>query len=109
MPYKNPEDRRRYERARRAEIRRLIEKTKSQPCLDCGIQYPPYVMQLDHVRGDKKFQLSAAVRITFDLGKIQEEINKCEVVCANCHAERTHQRMEVIRLDKELVLKTSSR
>jgi hypothetical protein len=66
----------------------IIRKAKAKPCADCGIQYPYYVMQFDHVRGEKSFQIgmsTAAKRLEL----ILEEIEKCEVVCANCHAART--------------------
>jgi len=70
--------------------RQLIQASKNVPCTDCGIKYPPYVMDFDHLH-DKVFTLgtnsgSKGVKATL------EEIGKCEVVCANCHRERTHQR-----------------
>lgn len=43
---------------RRAAIRNLIIKAKDNPCFDCGLRYPYFVMDLDHVRGDKEFCLS---------------------------------------------------
>jgi hypothetical protein len=63
-------------------------------CTDCLTRYPHYVMHFDHLR-DKKFNLSAyrAVRgITLEM--LQEEVAKCEVVCANCHAVRTWKRLQ---------------
>lgn len=73
-----------------ARIQKTIREAKSKPCTDCGVQYPTWVMQFDHVpeRGRKLFGLSNARCIE----KVPEEIAKCDVVCANCHAERTHQR-----------------
>lgn len=65
---------------------------KRRPCDDCGVQHPPYVMQFDHRDGEtKKFNLSAAGRRS--KAQILEEIAKCDVVCANCHAVRTFERM----------------
>lgn len=69
-----------------------IDAAKSVPCADCGNTYPPYVMQFDHVRGAKLFNLADAVNRGRSLASIQEEIDKCEVVCANCHATRTYNR-----------------
>lgn len=37
----------------RDEYRVIIDRYKNQPCVDCGDRHPPYVMDLDHVRGDK--------------------------------------------------------
>ena len=75
--------------ARRIEdCRRILRRVKSAPCLDCGRSYPPHVMDLDHVRGVKVADVSALVA----KGKrsaVLIELEKCEVVCANCHRERT--------------------
>src|SRR5512137_695387 len=60
---------------------------KRQPCADCKIQYEPWIMQFDHLR-DKKFTIASMFqRVTVEM---LEEVKKCEVVCANCHADRTH-------------------
>jgi hypothetical protein len=39
--------------ARRKAARKYIGEIKQQPCEDCGLSFPWYVMDLDHVRGDK--------------------------------------------------------
>jgi hypothetical protein len=70
------------------------------PCADCRITYPYWVMQLDHVpeRGAKSFTVSLTYtsgrdrRVLCTREQLLEEIAKCDVVCANCHAERTHSR-----------------
>jgi len=60
-----------------------------KPCFDCGIQYSPWVMQFDHINPfQKKFTI--ADMINGSLEDLKKEISKCQVVCANCHAERTH-------------------
>lgn len=72
--------------------RELIRGMKSRPCADCGIQYPYYVMDFDHREGEtKEYELSRTERMT--IRAIMREIEKCDVVCANCHRERTHQRI----------------
>jgi hypothetical protein len=78
-------------KTQRAEMTALVNAAKDVPCTDCGIKYPPYVMQFDHVRGDKKFNLAEAKAIG-SKRRVLAEIAKCEVVCANCHTERTHSR-----------------
>lgn len=81
------------EKARRLKIREVLQAIKAVPCADCGIKYPYYVMQFDHLR-EKDFVIATASRMVYSLDRILEETEKCEVVCANCHAERTHQRRE---------------
>ena len=81
----------RHRLATRAKIKEAIREAKNKPCTDCGVLYPFYVMQFDHL-GDKNFSLGAFSTHTISLKRVQEEIEKCEVVCANCHAVRTWQR-----------------
>ena len=76
-----------------AKIGSLLVKLKAAPCLDCEKTYPYYVMDFDHVpeRGEKKFELSTyASKRTYE--EIVAEVAKCDVVCSNCHRERSHQR-----------------
>jgi hypothetical protein len=64
---------------------------ESNPCLDCGQFYPYYVMHFDHIY-DKNGSVSDLSRASSSLERIQKEIDNCELVCANCHAERTYSR-----------------
>jgi hypothetical protein len=86
------------------QIDRLIVSRKSVPCADCGAQYPPYVMDFDHLEalGGKEFNIAAMRRRRMAISKIIEEMNKCEVVCSNCHRERTHRRNPSTRYQKIL-------
>ena len=64
---------------------------ESNPCMDCGQFYPYYVMHFDHIY-DKNGSVSDLSRASSSLERIQKEIDNCELVCANCHAERTYSR-----------------
>lgn len=65
----------------------LIVQAKSRPCKDCGGLFPPCVMDFDHVRGKKLFDVGNGR--SRSEAAIAEEIAKCEVICANCHRLRT--------------------
>lgn len=91
MPYKDPEKQKAYIRNHYKRRRQFVIDAKSKPCADCGVQYPYYVMEFDHVRGDKVGNVNN-LRWSKGIAKIAEEIAKCEVVCANCHRQRTHDR-----------------
>ena len=81
--------------SKRSAISKHIQEAKqSQVCADCGEDYPYWMMQFDHLR-DKKFNISQYRQKTSDLEVIQQEIDKCEVVCANCHANRSFLRQLV--------------
>lgn len=49
-------------------------------------------MEFDHVRGVKVAIVSRMAANGVGLGKLQAEIDKCEVRCANCHRRVTVQR-----------------
>lgn len=110
MPIKDPDKRREYQReyqrkhyskksqyykdkakAKQQLLGEIIREAKNVPCTDCGVKYPYYVMQFDHVRGVKLMHVSLLAK-RGSLQKVHDELAKCEVVCANCHAERTAQR-----------------
>lgn len=79
--------------ARQKTISDFIDSRKVDPCLDCGKSYPPYVMDFDHRPGEVKlFAIAKARNVGYSLEKVQAEIDKCDLVCANCHRERTFQR-----------------
>jgi hypothetical protein len=95
VPYKDPIKQAAFQRKRhkkrRDRLREIKCEAKDRPCMDCGVQYPCYVMQFDHLR-DKSFGLAGASIISVSDEELLAEIEKCDVVCANCHAERTYQR-----------------
>lgn len=71
--------------------RDYVDSFKDKPCADCGVQYPPYVMDFDHRDPtEKKFAVSKMVLRRCKLQDIASEIAKCDLVCANCHRERHH-------------------
>lgn len=78
-----------YKKAGYQKIREMIDSYKrDKPCTDCGQVFPPCVMDFDHVRGTKKFNVGLAKNLT----QLAQEIEKCELVCANCHRIRTFTR-----------------
>jgi hypothetical protein len=62
-----------------------------QGCADCGYDKSAYALQFDHISGVKKSSVSDLIRRDYSWKTILEEIEKCEVVCGNCHAIRTHE------------------
>jgi hypothetical protein len=75
-------------------MRFLIEFFREHPCTDCG-ESDPIVLEFDHL-GDKVFNVSAGLR-THKWDTVLREIDKCEVVCANCHRRRTARRGGSVR------------
>lgn len=78
----------RYEKKYREEKKKFIRSHKNRPCTDCNIKYPYYTMELDHISGKKDPTFASMDSWGWD--RIYKELEKVEVVCANCHRERTH-------------------
>lgn len=70
----------------------LKEIKESNPCTDCGEYYPFYVMHFDHLPGTLKRSNISSMQ-SWSKKSLAEEIEKCELVCANCHASRTYNRL----------------
>jgi hypothetical protein len=71
--------------------RYLKEVKEKNPCMDCKVWYPYYMMDFDHVRGTKQANVAELIN-TLSKKRLDEEIAKCEVVCSNCHRARTYER-----------------
>lgn len=83
------------ERVRRKVVRRsaILAAKKDVPCMDCGGRFPTCVMQFDHrdpSTKTKRFRSPGAMAARTSLEEFEAEIAKCDIVCANCHAIRTH-------------------
>jgi len=78
----------RYERQRRIERRQFVkEYLAAHPCV-CG-ESDPNVLDFHHVRGEKKLALGRMITAGYGEATIKKEIEKCEVLCANCHRKET--------------------
>lgn len=77
-------------KVRIARIKAHIASRKNVPCADCSLSFPPECMDFDHVRGEKKFNLGDVRGMS--KAALEAEIEKCDVVCANCHRIRTRLR-----------------
>jgi hypothetical protein len=83
-----------YARGRKREMQwRILDYLREHPCVDCG-ESDPVVLEFDHLR-DKIRNVSAMMRQRWS--SIVAEIEKCEVVCANCHRRRTAARSNSFR------------
>lgn len=60
-------------------------------CIDCGFNRHPAALDFDHLPGSSKVN-NISNMLTCSWESIIKEIDKCEVVCANCHRIRTVER-----------------
>ena len=65
---------------------------KKSKCMDCD-EKDFRVLQFDHLPKYKKdLEVSTMAFSGYSLKSIQKEIDKCQIVCANCHSIRTYNR-----------------
>ena len=74
----------------REEMKEWVAEVKDVPCMDCGVKYPSYVMDFDHRDPSEKVEEVGKAISRGSWRKLKEEVAKCDVVCANCHRERTY-------------------
>jgi hypothetical protein len=79
-------------KVRQAATLEFLRDVRRRPCQDCGGTFPPWVMDFDHRDPhEKKFSLGAGKVLLKPRAALLEEIAKCDIVCANCHAVRTYE------------------
>lgn len=72
---------------------KLAEYKECRPCTDCGNYYLACVMDFDHLDPKQKILgVSTAASRGWGWVRLLTEIDKCELVCANCHRVRTHKK-----------------
>ena len=69
-------------------MREFLWQQKQVPCFDCGL-VEPAIMEFDHARGVKTIGI---MELKVGWTKLLAELEKCDVVCPNCHARRTNAR-----------------
>src|SRR3989344_3046891 len=115
MPHKNPAERRKYHAQYMRKVwypknkkkhlkyiqklknlvRAYIENYKKQrKCADCGFlgKHYPQVLDFDHL-SHKVFAIGSWRKNVLSVARVEKEIKKCELVCANCHRIRTVKRL----------------
>ncbi len=73
--------------------RDFLLELRDKPCLDCGGRFPPFAMQFDH-RDPGSKQFNVASSWCRSRASVLKEAAKCDIVCHNCHRDRTFQRRQ---------------
>ena len=105
MPYKDKEKQREYQKLWTRKLPKITKENNSQRvnerrnakrgiirehkrltgCFMCGINNP-VVLEYHHKDPKlKEYNINYFVAGNWSMKKIQSEVDKCEVVCANCH------------------------
>lgn len=102
MPYKDPEKKKQYRkewgkkndytkmRERKSRQFKIINKIKLETgCEHCGFKEHPAALEFHHkIPEEKEFSISAGMG--WKLERILKEIEKCIILCSNCHAIEEH-------------------
>jgi len=54
-------------------------------------------MDFDHINATTKTGIVSYLTKSGRIGALKKEIQKCELVCANCHRQRTHDRFKELK------------
>ena len=65
----------------------VLDYLMTHPCESCG-ESDPRVLEFHHT-GEKEKEISVMVGGGYPISKILEEINRCQVLCSNCHRKLT--------------------
>jgi len=112
MPYKDKEENRKYQRewARRnsktrkenqisyARRKQIVDEAKSHPCIICNKEFPHVVMDLIHVDPTPKKHSVSKLLQSASYKTLQEEIDKCAAICANCNRLLEHGMVDLPQL-----------
>jgi len=71
-------------------LREWMVELKSKPCYDCHQSFQVCCMDFAHRDpSSKKYNIGSMFAHHYGRALIQKELDKCDLVCANCHRIRT--------------------
>ena len=72
-----------------AESRRkwLVDYKKNLKCIRCNENHPATLTFHHRNATEKSFEIGNAIALGVSLKRLVAEIEKCDVLCANCHAK----------------------
>jgi len=77
-------------RCRRRKQSMVAEIKESEGCNNCGIDISPVALDLHHTDKDDKFMdVSTMITQGYSYDRIRKEVEKCDILCANCHRIET--------------------
>jgi hypothetical protein len=77
-----------YSSDRRRKIKKEAIEYLGGQCIDCGIIDVPHIYDFHHLDIDKKdFSIGKQAK---SFNSIKPELDKCVLLCANCHRKRHH-------------------
>jgi exopolysaccharide biosynthesis predicted pyruvyltransferase EpsI len=85
-----------YKKIVRNEIHsKIISYLSKHPCVMCN-ESDIVVLEFDHLK-DKKFEIAKMISNCTNWDSILLEIEKCQILCANCHRRKTSKQLNYYR------------
>ena len=79
----------------------MLERLKQRPCADCGGSFAGCAMDFDHRDPAQKLYTVSRMVGRAGTARIMAEVAKCDIVCANCHRDRTFRRRAASSSERE--------
>ena len=74
----------------RFKMKLFLLNLKNKPCDLCKKNFHPCSMDFDHIDSNQKIsEVATLIRTTKNIKLVEEEIAKCQLLCANCHRIKT--------------------
>jgi hypothetical protein len=89
MPYADKVKQREYIARRRQRQKRRAVEYKGGSCQDCGYKECIAALVFHHPNDDKEFSLGSHI-LNRSWDRVVVELDKCVLLCANCHSHRHH-------------------
>ena len=87
MPRSNPIERNEYQRRRRDKRKDILIEKFNNKCHDCGGSFHKCAYDFHHLNPlEKKFEIAPSLDRNWE--SILEEVEKCIMLCSNCHRVR---------------------
>lgn len=83
------------EKSRKKTQKWIIDYLEKHPCKHCG-ETDILVLEFNHME-NKKLAVSKLVSECYSLNTIKKEVDKCEVLCCNCHKRYTSKQLNSYR------------
>lgn len=86
-----------YRKQNKANVRKWFRECKEKlECARCKENHPACLHFHHRIPSEKRFSVATAVASGLAIATIEEEMKKCDVLCANCHAKEHHKDYGVV-------------
>ena len=74
-------------------LKQQLIDLKGGECVDCGYSKHFAALEFDHINDDKLDAVANLINHMVAWSRVIAEVEKCDLVCANCHRIRTWERL----------------